>query len=97
MNEVYFLGEKCFIEKLEYDNGRVALRLYTVTEGFKEPMGTATVNIPEAKLERDETLIKDWSENKGMLQALIEAGIVEDTGLTYRTGYVCANICKLLI
>jgi hypothetical protein len=97
MEAVYFLGEKCFVDKLEYSNGRTALRLYTVTDGFKEPMGTATVNIPDAPLNDDEVFIKNYSENKGILKALIKAGIVEDTGRMFPVGHTFANICKLLI
>lgn len=33
------------------------------------------------------TAIKDYSENEGMLQVLIDAGIVEDTGHRYVGGH----------
>jgi hypothetical protein len=39
-------------------------------------MATATVNLPEQSLLPHQVLIKSYSENEGMLQALQEAGVV---------------------
>ena len=100
---VYFLDIKCDIVKLRYPNSRTALELVIAEndeerELYKgEPMATATVNIPQVPLERNEVIIKDYSENEGMLETLVKAGIVEDTGKVVETGFVVCNICKLLI
>ncbi len=40
--------------------------------------------------------IKDWNENAGILPALVEAHVVEDTGRRERVGYEQAALCKLL-
>lgn len=52
---------------------------------------------PEYTLEKGEVAIKDWSENRGILEALIEARIVEDTGATIPSGFVDLILCRLLI
>ena len=76
------------------DNDRIAILLRT-PEG--EPVATATVNQPDFNLEPDQVLIKDYAENQGVLDALVNAGIIEDTGMTAPVGYAAANICRLLI
>ena len=93
MEKVRFLGEACDIEFKTYPNGRTAIQLWC-EEG---PMGTATVNIPEYPVPENHVLIKDWSENRGMLQALIDAGVVKDTGIVVPSGYVEANLAELLV
>jgi len=73
-----------------YGNGRRALELYD-----NGPIAKATVNIPEVELAEDEVCIKDWSENEGMLDALVEAGIVEDTGRRVEAGFVTAPVARI--
>jgi hypothetical protein len=62
-----------------------------------EQYSVASVNLAdEPRLDPNEVFIKNWNENEGVLQALVEAGIVEDTGHTIPTGYVKANVCTLI-
>src|SRR5690606_13888910 len=75
------------------DNGRIAIQLIHVETG--ELVSVATVNLP-VKLRHDEVLIKDYSENEGMLEALVNAGVVEDTGKRVASGYVEIPVCRLL-
>ena len=56
-----------------YPNDNIAIQLYA--DGT--PYSTATLNDPELELEADQILIKDYSENEGMVKALQEAGIVQ--------------------
>ena len=70
MTTVRFLDTDCTVMKHRYANGRVALSLID-GEG---PVATATVNLPDATLGKNEILVKDWAENRGLLQALVEAG-----------------------
>ena len=42
------------------------------------------------------TFIKDWSENTGMLKALVDAKLVEDTGIRVPTGYVEAALVRVI-
>jgi len=92
MNTVNFMGEVCTVEVKEYAAGGVCLQLWC-EDG---PMATATVRVPDYPLDPKYILIKDWAENKGVLKALVDAGIVRDTGRVVPTGYVEANVCKLL-
>ena len=62
-----------------------------------EAICTATVNLPEVKLAHDEIIIKDWSENEGALQSLIDAKIVSNPIRQIPTGFVLADVCKLLV
>jgi hypothetical protein len=81
-----------------YGNKRLAWRILDANTG--EPIVTATVNFPECKDARlddgSHVLIKDWSENEGTLQSLIDAGIVEPTGQGIDCEYVTAYLCRVL-
>jgi hypothetical protein len=91
MTTVQFKEWTCSIVKRQYDNGRVALQLVD-DEG---PVATATVNLPDAELGKNEVCVKDWSENQGMLEVLTAAGVVKQTGKTIRSGFVEVPICEL--
>ena len=47
------------IESGRYRNGRLALELIDAEDGC--PVMTATVNLPEVKLEENEVIIKNYS------------------------------------
>jgi len=91
----------CELNRGEYQNGRTALELVAwedneadeIYEG--EPIATCTINIPECSLAADEVIIKDYSENEGMLQALLDAKVVELTGREVQSGFITAPICIL--
>ena len=57
-----------------YANGRKAIRIVDVEDG--SPIMTATVNLPDVHLERDEIIIKNYSENEGCLPFLVTNGVV---------------------
>lgn len=91
----------CELVKGQYYNGRISLSLVAAKDDGDifagEPIATATVNITEVDLKDDEVLIKDYSENRGMLQTLIDADVVSPTGQTVKSGFVEVHVCKLLI
>ena len=99
--KVKFKNWNCIVTKSKYmDNDRIALVLTEEETG--EPVATASVNVVEYPMggfsERNFTFIKNYSENEGMLDALIEAGIVKDTGVKYPLSqWVEANLVKVLI
>lgn len=93
MTRVRFKGWDCIVEKRQYENGRPALQLIDAEDG--SPIATATVNLPDVPLGKNEVAIKDWSENEGMLAALTEAGVVKPTGQTIRSGFVEVPVCEL--
>lgn len=92
---VQFLGWSCIVQKMEYGNGRTALQL--VDKDDYAPVATASVNLPQEPLAKDEIAIKDYSENKGMLDALVKGGIVSEPIGYANSGFVTIPICKLLI
>ena len=52
------------------------------------------VNNPELDPDFPERIaLKNYSENEGLLSELERLGIVQDTGMTIKSGYVDYNIC----
>lgn len=95
MTTVHFNGEILTVNKKSYNNGRIALQL-TDEEGL--PYMKATINMPTVDLSADDhTIIKNYAENEGILEALIIEGIVEPTGKRIQSGFVQADIVKVLI
>ena len=94
MQTVTFHNWTCNVERTKYYDGNIALQLIDAEDGA--PVAMATVNLPDAPLEPNHVYIKNWSENEGVLAALVEAGIVRDTGIYMATGIVLANVCELL-
>jgi len=86
---------QCSLSFCCYGNDRTAIRLLDVADG--SPVAVATVNIPEAELGDNEVIIKDYSENEGILDSLVAAGVVQDTGKRVRSGFITAPVCELLV
>jgi hypothetical protein len=91
--QVKFKNWTCNANIMRYCNKRTAIILTDAEDGSS--IATATVNIPEEEIESDEIIVKDYSENQGMLQALIDAGIVIKVVRNARTGYVECPVCKV--
>lgn len=82
------------ISKYAY-TGRTALELRD--HNTHEQITKATVNIIDCPLEPDEVIIKNYSENEGMLTTLQAHNIVGPVLRMTSTGFVECPICKLLI
>ena len=76
-----------------YANGRKALALVDVVS--REPIANATVNLPEHDCGDDEIFVKDWSENASMVDALLDAGLIEFPHGAESSGYVVVPRCRL--
>ena len=101
MTTVKFSNWTCDVAYAIYENGRLAIQLMDAED--HSPVATATVNLPDVDLDGDEVAIKDYSENAGMLDALIEAGVVskprryEATCAAFTSsGFVTVPICQWL-
>ena len=71
MIAVKFKKWDCIVHFSKYtENDRTAITLIDAMDG--SPVAKSTVNIGEAPLEDDEVIIKGWSENEGMQDALID-------------------------
>ncbi len=93
---VQFKKWSCILLFDKYSNNdRTAIELVNEKDG--SPVAIATVNIPDVYLEKDEVIIKNYSENNGMIDALIKSGVIEPTGRKVKTGFVECDVCKLLI
>jgi len=79
----------------QYNLGGVAIELYSESNGYIEPWTTATKWVEG--LAKDEVAIKDGGENEGVLNGLVEAGIIAKPHRQYHGDYgYKLEICKLL-
>ncbi len=79
----------------KYPNNRLAMQLFE--KETDDLYAMATINLPNEELADDEVIIKNYSENKGILPMLEKAGIVKRTERTVYSGFISAHVCKLLI
>jgi len=97
--EVVFANYHCHVKKAKYLNGRTALFLVTSRENKKiglypgQQVAVATINAPNIEIQPDEVIIKNYAENTGIDEVLIEAGIISPKLRSTDLG----PICKLLI
>ncbi|GEM_PF-1848714 len=69
---VWFNNWSCTTVWGFYGNGRIGLRL--VEDGL--PVATATVNTA-IDVGLDQIIVKAYGENEGLIEALVEAGVIE--------------------
>lgn len=94
--KVKFKHWDCELDLAKYrNNDRTCITLIDVEDG--EVILFATTNVPEIPLEDDEVIIKDYSENEGVLDALILAKVISSPIRYVQQGYITFPICKLLI
>lgn len=74
------------IQLHKYENNRTAIQLIDAVDG--EPYATASVNVPDVLLLDNEVLVKDYSENEGMLDFLTKHNIVTPTQNGVQSGFV---------
>jgi len=60
------------------------------------PIVTTSIN-SDVQLPEGYIAIKNYRENTGVLEALVEAGVIEDTGKRVQVGYEMAHLCRILI
>jgi hypothetical protein len=82
-----------FVRKEKYPDGTTRIQLYDSSDGC--PYATATSTI-QGNLEEGEVAIKDWSENEGILNFLMENKFVERPHRFVEQGFVKVPICKLI-
>lgn len=94
---VRFAGRECRAYLTRYPaNGAPAIYLDDAED--ESPVAVATVNVPGVTeaLDGGRVLIKDYSENEGMLAALVFAGLVEDTKERFPVGYASVAVARLI-
>lgn len=77
-----------WVEFARYANGDVAIVLRAAPHPDSEALCKATVCLDQmgCELAANEVWIKTWSENVGVAEALIAAGVVEPTGRAHEIG-----------
>ena len=106
MKIIQFGEWKCTIRFGKYQNNRIAIELmnaepieeygYVMGTGT-ERIATATVNVPDFPLKDNEVAIKDYSENDGMLAALIHGNVVHMPHKYVQTGFESCPVCILKV
>lgn len=90
---LYLPKTECKFVKTAYVGGRLAVHAVSVN---KEPLAMVSVNIPEQPCPENHFWFKDWSENTGNLECMIEQSLVKLTGISCRTGFVTAQLVECL-
>ena len=93
--KMQFKDYKCLVGPAYYNNGRKVLKL--VEDGpLCEEIATATVNVVEYPCEDDYAYIKDYSENEGIVEALVEAKIIKPQAFSFvQSGHVTIGMYEL--
>lgn len=96
MKQVEFMGFKCNVDiNQTYANGRKAIILTDAVDG--DGVAYATINVEGALLLPDQVIIKNYSENEGILDVLIAAKIIsEPIGSIKISDWIIAPICVIL-
>ncbi len=84
---------QCKITIGRYENNRLALKLIDMVD--ESPIAKITVNVPEIPHIPGFIHVKDWAENEGMFQALMDAGIVQPEHVRIPSGSVEVIQAKL--
>lgn len=94
MMKVKYKKWNCIVSWGMYrENNNIAIQL--VDEKTKELISVATTNTGR-KNEEFKVQIKDYSENEGMWQALVNAGVIKNKIVnTIPTGYVEVKVAEL--
>jgi hypothetical protein len=90
---IFFGGFACEMQLSHYTNGNKAISLVDTRDG--SAVATATVNVDGVELSANEVMIKDYSENKGMLAALRDSKVVENIVEVIQSGYVAIPVVTL--
>ena len=78
---------------VRYTNGRPGIRAETAGG---EPVATLSVNLPYDDMKQDELAVKEWSENEGAADTLINAGIIDPRAhRSVTSGFVQVPVYKL--
>lgn len=96
MKTVHFRGEELIPLVGQYQDGSRSLQLLT-PDGLHFCTASVWAETEPGELGLNQILIKNWTENQGVLEALEEAGVVKRTPIICPVGYVYAHVCDLLI
>ena len=93
--DVKFKQWECSLAFGEYQNGRTILFLND--NATLEDVLCASVNLPDEAIGSNEIAIKNYSENEGVLDVLIEYKVVSKPKRYVNLTHVSVPICELLM
>lgn len=91
---ITFDGNTLQVQTRKYRNNRTAIELIDTVDHMLYMV--ATVNIPTSDIAKDEVIIKNYSENEGIYDVLVKAGVISESIGQIHAGFANALICKLL-
>lgn len=94
MVKIQFKGWKCYLDIAQYNNGRIAIQLFDCSDNC--PVAKATVNLPDVKIPENSVIIKNYSENEGIAEVLMEAKIIGENLGDIRSGHILCGVHKFL-
>lgn len=95
MSKIVVNGSEQTFELNQYNNGGIQIQLFQYNEemDFWEPSYTATVWVPGLK--EDEVAIKDYSFSAGVLDGMVQSGMVQKPHRYIGSGYESIPVCKV--
>lgn len=88
---VNFNGEELTPVIGQYANGQTSIQL-----NDSNGMAYMTASVAhDINIQKDEVIIKNYSENEGILEALIEAEIIDPEVTPFRVNFVVLFVAKL--
>lgn len=95
--KVQFHGEQLDVSFQRYHDGHLCVRL-TTPDGMPYMTASTNVALPNGRqLAPDEMIVKNYSENTGILDALERAGVIAPTGWVISSGQVMLDVRKVLV
>ena len=93
---MYYTGN-AYIQFSRYKTtNMIAIQLFDMECGI--PLMKATINpdtpFPDPTMVNTHTVIKNWRENDGILESLVEQGIIKEPIGYMRCGFECGDVCE---
>ena len=92
---VGFAGTICTVQKEKYAKGQNCLRLVDSEDFTTFCVATVAVEHEMVNIGENDVIIKNYSENEGILTALINAGIIQEPHRAFSYNFVTLYVCKL--
>lgn len=93
--QIVFQGKNYFVVQSTYPTtAHIRLDIVEVKTGL--PFMFATADLEHVELDEDEVLIKNYSENQGILKALVAGGIIYRSHAKVEAGFERLNICQII-
>jgi hypothetical protein len=91
--ELKHLDEKCDLYMGRYDHNNTMALQYKDERGM--PVAQPTVNVPHENILPSQVFVKNYSENEGMLDHLLEKDIVMEPERYVKSGHVEVPVCYI--